>query len=129
MSIIKLAFRSLAISRHLGLFPKAKITFVIHGDIGSETTKLNMIQCLYNQAKYRKLTVNCLAVTAIISSDVMCKRPIDLQISVQSYQLSTLQRLRIALTQKSNTNDFLYRFVRILCFYCIHCSWWLDMLW
>ena len=38
--------RSLAISRHLGLFPKqAKITFVIHGDIGSETTKLYMIRC------------------------------------------------------------------------------------
>ena len=72
-------------------FPKqAKSTFVIHGDIGSETTKLYMIWCnvSYNQAKYRKLTVNFLAGTAIInlykprwrliaSSDVMCKRPIS----------------------------------------------------
>ena len=70
---------------------QAKIAFVIHGDIGSETTKLaiyDTVQCLYNQAKYRKLTVNCLAgigwlehyqprwrLTA--SSDVMCKLPIN----------------------------------------------------
>ena len=39
-------YRSLAISCHLGLFPKqAKITFVIHGNFGSETTKLYMIRC------------------------------------------------------------------------------------
>ena len=71
---------------------QAKITFVIHGDIGSETTKLYVIR--YNvyikQAKYRKSKVNCLAGTDIInqdwrliaSSDVMCKQPIKYHIRV-----------------------------------------------
>ena len=83
-------YRSLAISRHLGLFPQTSKNYICYPWrywVRDNKTIYDTVQCLYNQAKYRNLTVNCLAGTAIInlykrrwrliaSSDVTCKRPI-----------------------------------------------------
>ena len=94
-----ITYRSLAISRHLGLFPqtsKNDIRYSWRYWVRDNKTIFDRVQCLYNQAKYRKLTVNCLPGTAnlykprwrlIASSDVMCKRPIEVSLHVGTFDV------------------------------------------